>query len=43
VVDFDFLTAGVVYYGNVSLGGIKKHAMHFYVVLTVDVLEYKSA
>jgi hypothetical protein len=41
VKKFDVLTPGGVFYGNVSLGDIIKHATNFYVVLTI-VLEYSN-
>ena len=38
--NFDVLTPGGVFYGNVSLGDIIMHAINFYVVLTTVELEY---
>ena len=40
VNNFDVLTPGGVFYGNVSLGDIIMHAINFYVVLTTVELEY---
>jgi hypothetical protein len=40
--NFDVSTAGRVYYGNDGLGGIIKYVIHFSVVLTIVVLEYKN-
>jgi hypothetical protein len=42
VNNFDVLTPGGVFYGNVSLGLIVKQATNFYVVLTIVVLEYSN-
>jgi len=42
VNNLDVLTPDVVFYVNVNLGDIIKHAVNFYVVLTIAVLEYKN-
>ena len=40
--NFDVLTPGGLFYGNVSLGDAIRHAINFYVVLTTVVLEYSN-